>query len=75
MAVTLAELTKNHFTDVVLSALFRYFRLAHASNLQSLKHLYDGGVPEGVLTGSFPGVMLEDLCDVSPEKRWLLLTA
>lgn len=68
MAVTVAGLTKNHFTDVVLSALFRYFRWAHASNLQSLKHLYGGGVPEGVLTGSFPGATLQDFRDIPPEK-------
>lgn len=58
MAVTLAGPTNNHFTGVVLTALFMYFRWASASNLQTLKHLYDGGVLEGVLTVSFPGASL-----------------
>lgn len=58
MAVTLAELTENHFTGVVLPALFRYFRWTSANNLQSLKHLYDGVVLSRVLSDSFPGAIL-----------------
>lgn len=58
MAVTFAGLTNNHFTGVVLTALFMYFRWASASNLQTLKHLYGGGVLGGILTVSFPSARL-----------------